>query len=383
MSNRKATADPFKRRTTRHRGVTYRERADGSRTYSVYSQGRYITVAGGEQDALAFQAELRAKRARGEQVARPSKLTFAEVAEQWFTSKHRLRAWTRKNYRASLDRVLLPRFGAMRVAAITVEDVAALIRDLDKQGLATAYIENHLKPLTGTLSFAVRRRLIAANPCTLLTRDDRPERRERKTDHVWNDEEIEALISAAEQLSGQPASRYNYAPLLRMACFTGLRLGELLGLRWQDVDFQEGVLHVRRQYTRLGEYSPPKTKAALRRIPLPPDMVQFVRELRVRSQHSQDEHPVFASASGRPLSHRNATRRGFEKAAQHAGIEGVSFHSMRHAFASRMIDRGISSTVLAALMGHESSTITERRYIHLFDRQRTDDAVRQAMAATT
>ena len=55
-------------------------------------------------------------------------------------------------------------------------------------------------------------------------------------------------------------------------------------------------------------------------------------------------------------------------------------HSMRHAFASRMIDRGISSTVLAALMGHESSTITERRYIHLFDRQRTDDAVRQAMA---
>ena len=54
---------------------------------------------------------------------------------------------------------------------------------------------------------------------------------------------------------------------------------------------------------------------------------------------------------------------------------------MRHAFASRMIDRGISSTVLAALMGHESSTITERRYVHLFDRQRTDEAVRQAMAS--
>ena len=56
-----------------------------------------------------------------------------------------------------------------------------------------------------------------------------------------------------------------------------------------------------------------------------------------------------------------------------------TFHSMRHAFASRMMARGISSTVLAALMGHESSTITERRYVHVFDRQRTDDAVRQAM----
>ena len=79
--------------------------------------------------------------------------------------------------------------------------------------------------------------------------------------------------------------------------------------------------------------------------------------------------------------HRNATGRGFEPAVARAGIDGVSFHSMRHAFASRMIARGISSTVLAALMGHESSTITERRYIHLFDRQRTDEAVRLAMSA--
>ena len=77
----------------------------------------------------------------------------------------------------------------------------------------------------------------------------------------------------------------------------------------------------------------------------------------------------------------NVTRRGFEAAASEAGIEGVTFHSMRHAFASRMIDRGISSTVLAAVMGHESSTITERRYIHLFDQQRTDEAVRQAMSS--
>ena len=89
---------------------------------------------------------------------------------------------------------------------------------------------------------------------------------------------------------------------------------------------------------------------------------------------------MFAARNGKPLKHRNATRRGFEAAAKEAGIEAVSFHSMRHAFASRMIDRGISSTVLAALMGHESSAITERRYVHLFDRQRTDDAVRAAMA---
>jgi integrase len=130
---------------------------------------------------------------------------------------------------------------------------------------------------------------------------------------------------------------------------------------------QEGVLHVRRQHTRLREYAPPKTKAALRRIPPSAEMTREPAALRLRSRYSHDDDPVLAARNGRPLMHRNATRRGFELAAAKGGIEGVSFHSMRHAFASRMIDRGISSTILAALMGHESSTITEKRYVHLLD----------------
>jgi integrase len=187
---------------------------------------------------------------------------------------------------------------------------------------------------------------------------------ERRQDHVWSDAEIEALIHAAEQL--------------RTALFIGLRLGEQLGLQWQDVDLHEGVLHVRRQHTRLGQYAAPKTKAAVRRIPLSEEMTRELAALKLRSRHSAHGDPVFAARNGKPLKHRNATRRAFEAAAKKAGIDGVTFHSMRHAFASRMIDRGISSTVLAALMGHESSTITERRYVHLFDRQRTDEAVRRA-----
>jgi integrase len=151
------------------------------------------------------------------------------------------------------------------------------------------------------------------------------------------------------------------------------------GARYIDLD--EGVLYVRRQWTRTQEYATPKTDAGLRRIPLSDEMVKFLCEFKMRSRQSGDETClVFPSRNGKPLGHRNVTRRGFEPAAEHVGIKGVSFHSMRHAFASRMIDRGISSTVLASLMGHESSAITERRYIHLFDRQRTDDAVRQAMA---
>jgi integrase len=308
------------------------------------------------------------------------------VAEQWLESKRHLRPWTRKNYRAALDLVLIPHFGSMKLAAITPEHVAALIRDLEREGpsgkpLSSSMIENYLRPLSGTMAFAMRRGLIGVNPCSLLTSDDRPRRRERRQDHVWSDEEIEALIEASERLAHQPASRYDYAPLLRTALFTGLRLGELLGLTWSDIDLHGGVLYVRRQWTRMHEYAPPKSKAAIRRIQLSDEMTKYLAALKLRSRHSAEDDPVFAARNGKPLGHRNATRRGFEAAAAEAGIEGVTFHSMRHAFASRMIDRGISSTVLAALMGHESSTITERRYVHLSDRQRTDEAVRQAMAS--
>jgi integrase len=385
MPTKNATRSyPSRRVPTRHRGISYRRRAAGTRAYTVFFKGRYLGVDGGEQDALAKQAELRGKAARGRRPVTSTRATFGEVAEQWFASKRHLRPWTRKNYRAALDLVLIPRFGSMRLTALTPEHIAKLIRELEREGpsgrpLSSSMIDGYLRPL-GTMAFAIRRGLITVNPYSQLTSDDRPHRRARLQDHVWSDAEIDALLCEARELAAQPASRYDYTPLLCTALFTGLRLGELLGLQWQDVDLPEGVLNVRRQYTRLREYAPPKTKAAVRRIPLSAEMTRQLAELKLRSRYSADDDPVFAARNGKPLMHRNATRRGFELAAARAGIEEVTFHSMRHAFASRMIARGISSTVLAALMGHESSTITERRYIHLFDRQRTDEAVRQAMS---
>lgn len=117
-----------------------------------------------------------------------------------------------------------------------------------------------------------------------------------------------------------------------------------------------------------------------RRVALSRDVVAYLRDLRIRSTHSQGGHPIFASRSGKPLSHRNATRRGFEPAAKRAGINGVTFHDMRHAFASRMISRGVDPVALAKLLGHQDARVTLARYTHEFDRVRTDDLVREAMA---
>jgi Phage integrase, N-terminal SAM-like domain len=167
------TGDQWKRRKTRHRGVTYRERVGGERTYYVFAGGRHVAVDGGEREALAKQAELRGRVARGERVA-TSGVRFGTVAEQWYASKRKLRDRSRANYRAALDNVLLPRFGHLRLAAITPDAVAALIRELEANGLAGSTIQNTLKPLTGTFKFAARRGLVTQNPVAVLTPDERP-----------------------------------------------------------------------------------------------------------------------------------------------------------------------------------------------------------------
>src|SRR5205823_1824757 len=105
------SADPQKRNKTRHRGISYRERADGSRSYAVYSDGKYVAVQGGEREALAVQADLRGRRARGERVVVNDRTKLAQLAEEWFESKSvRLRPRTATDYRAALDLVLIPRF---------------------------------------------------------------------------------------------------------------------------------------------------------------------------------------------------------------------------------------------------------------------------------
>ena len=376
------TADRHTYLKTRHRGLSYRLLADGSKRFYGYvpSKGRVQLRAATERHAVAEYGDLRGKVARGEQVA-PANVKFGQVADQWFDSKHRLRPWTRKLYRGALDNELLPRFGHLRLGQIDAERVARFVRELEARGLSSSTISNYLLPLSGTFAFAIRRGLAGINPCSLLTTDDRPARRERRKAYEWSDDEIDALLDASEQLARQPESRFDYSPLLRTAVYTGLRLGELLGLQWSNIDLDEGVLNVRQQFTRTGELAEPKTPKAIRRVPLAPDMVKFLRAHKLRSKFSQDDDFVFASRTGGALSHRNVQRRGFDLARDLVEIDrSVTFHHLRHAFASYAAHRGVPVTVLSEVMGHTHVGVTQRVYLHLYGRAQAEDAFRAAMA---
>lgn len=392
-------ADPTIRTKTRYRGVSYRERADGARSYAVFFKGKYIAqdAAGNrltsEGAALERQAELRGAKRRGEKPIVATKTTFGELAEQWLEGKSRnLRERTTAYYRDALDRVLLPRFGGRRVASISADDIATLIRDLESEGLhaidpsrkeralGRSSIENYLKPMQGTMALAVRRRLITSNPFDQLTSDDRPKREAKREAHHWSDDELAALLEGARTVAAKQESRYDYTPLLKLTSELGLRCGEVLGLRWEDFDEKDGYLHVRRQWLRSGEYGDTKTRAGVRSIPLSADQVEALKELRKASTHAFPLSPIFASRAGTPLGHRNVTRRGFEAARDEANLDKeLTFHDLRHAAASRMIDSGLDPVTVAGVLGHENANITLGIYAARFNRQSKDEAVRAAL----
>ncbi|MEP6893253.1 MAG: tyrosine-type recombinase/integrase [Gaiellaceae bacterium] len=130
---------------------------------------------------------------------------------------------------------------------------------------------------------------------------------------------------------------------------------------------------------RSNEYGPTKTPAGVRRILLPKELAQFFSSLRSSSAPTQRTPRI--RVQGRDAARaRNVSRRGFEPAIKRVKIENVTFHDMRHGFASRMIARGIEPVTLAKLMGHEDIRETLNIYADLWDRVRTDETVRQAMA---
>ena len=190
----------------------------------------------------------------------------------------------------------------------------------------------------------------------------------------------EALLGSSELIARQPEARYDYSLVLQAAVRFGLRLGELLGLDWGDVDLKGRVLHVRRQWTKYGELTPPKTKRGKRRVPLTDDDVSFLRGLRSDKIRQADE-PVFLSRTGTRLSHRNVQRRGFEAARDLAELpETLTFHDLRHAFASIAYSLGVTLMMLSEVMGHSHVGVTQKVYIHLYGREEAEDAYRKAMS---
>jgi integrase len=295
-------------------------------------------------------------------------------------------------YRQYSCAYLEPRFGRLPIQRVSAEHVARLLSDLrgtkskrTKRPLAAWTVKGIYNLLGSIFNHALTRGLIVETPLKRLAKTERPKVRKASKPRVLSHDEIRRLLENALA---------SYKPLLATAVFSGMRLSELLGLRWQDVSFEDGLIRVRHQLSRASRTQPArllplKTDAGARDIVLLPQLAELLRGHHVAELvkgSGQPHHFVFTTEIGTPFYGRNVSARGLDKAADRAKINGdgrqrLSMHDLRHTFASHLIlDLKLDVVTVSRQLGHARPSITSDVYSHLFDEARHAEDIRKRMA---
>ena len=327
------------------------------------------------------QAEVKEKlrQAIGEtqalDVTKAGKYTVGEWMEVWFQdyAKIKVRPSSHQTYQGYIHNHIRPNIGDIPLEKLTSLDLQKLYKKLlttgrvdrleakrQPKGLSAKTVRNIHQILSSALKLAQEQRLILTNPaegCAL----PRVEHQEMKT-----------LTTVQLASFFREARESGVSELYYLELATGLRRGELLGLKWEDVDLERGDLRVRRQVSRInGEVveAPLKTKNAYRTLPLAEDTVSVLREQRRKVGNSPW---VFPSPNGGPIS-PDSVLHMLHRVLKRAGLPKVRFHDLRHTFATLALQNGVDVKTVSGMLGHFSAGFTLDTYAHI-----TSAAQRQA-----
>lgn len=297
-----------------------------------------------------------------------SKLTVKAFLEEWLeqTVKRKNRVRTYDKYAQDIEHHLVPALGHHQLAKLTPSHVQALLNQLEDAGLSHRSIRNVRAVLRCALNQALRFGYVTRNVAALV---DVPG---SVTFQPVTIDEAQArrLIEATRE--------HRFEVLFRFALGLGLRKGEILGLRWEDVDLAAATMRItgslQRQRGRL-ERSATKTDASVRTIALPPMLLAMLRKHRERQEQLRsvarrwtDSGLVFTSSVGTAIEPSDLSRE-FKKVLKRAGLpENLRFHDLRHACATLLIVMGVHPRVVMEILGHSQIGTTMNIYAHVLPR---------------
>jgi len=291
--------------------------------------------------------------------------TVSDACDEWLRhAEHErgVKPSTLKEYRSVVEAHLRPTFGARRVEDVTTREVEAWrATRIGEQRLSRRTISKHITILHGVFERARRVHGLQANPADV---ERHPDRYSGSFD-FYSPQEVMALVRAA-------ASEQDAAIFLT-AAFTGLRRGELVALRWRDVDFTGEAIRVRASVTH-GALTTPKS-GKVRTVPMVDEVAKTLAKLATREHATGDDDLVFPGERGEHLD-GSALRRRYTSALKRAGLRALRFHDLRHTFGSLAINT-LSIVEEKEAMGH-ADIDTTMRYLH--HKSRADGARRLAGA---
>ena len=335
----------------------------------------YKNVLGRSQAEVKEKLKQAIGEAQALDITKAGKYTVGEWMEVWFQdyAKIKVRPSSHQTYQGYIHNHIRPNIGDIPLEKLTSLDLQKLYKKLLAQGrvdrleakgqpkgLSAKTVRNIHQILSSALKLAQEQRLILTNPaegCAL----PRVEHQEMKT-----------LTTVQLASFFREARESGVFELYYLELATGLRRGELLGLKWEDIDLDRGDLRVRRQVSRInGEVveAPLKTKNAYRTLPLAEDTVSVLKEQRRKVGNSPW---VFPSPNGGPIS-PDSVLHMLHRVLKRAGLPKVRFHDLRHTFATLALQNGVDVKTVSGMLGHFSAGFTLDTYAHI-----TSAAQRQA-----
>ena len=337
-----------KRKDGRYVGKFIAEYADNGKAQYHYVYGKTYEEA---ESKVLIGREIATRFLSGRYI------TVSNVYVEWLNAVvNRVKESTLANYRNKFEKHILPEFGDIPCADLTAGRINAFINKKLADGLSASYVRDIFTVFKTMLKYAQEEygfRLSLKN--VVLPKA------ERKQVEKISDTEQKRLVSYLK------ANMSLTAFGILLSLFMGLRIGEICGLKWEDVDFRNKILHIRRTVQRISSangnrktkivISAPKSATSFREIAIPDMLMEYFEMFRDEADH------FILSGTYKPVEPRTIQYR-YKKILQSAEVENYNYHKLRHTFATNSAEKGFNVKALSAVLGHSSVTLTLNRYIH-------------------
>ena len=366
---------------TKTTGIYFSQNARGVKTFEsryVNSAGRRVYEAVGTFEAAkARLAEMTHRVNRGE-VAANTSVTLNDVLDGWRTWRS-LKPRSEQTYDDHVRIHIAPRFGRVRVRDITRADVRGWLNAMKRMDGRSGPISEGTKmivcsTLSSILDYCVDAEIVGVNQCRTLGKA-KP-RQEKIEARILGAVELDALLAACERFTW-------LREIILLTLYGALRLGEVCGLEWQDIDFEAGRITVRQQVGKDGRIGTPKG-GKVETIPMSPQARRLLASLKIAAADKSGGAPVVTNTLGGHRGPRDV-QRAFDKARRYAGLtdepRSLRFHDLRHTSISMLANVPAADIVQVQAFARHANMQTTLGYVHKIEKPEWTDAVGSAFEA--
>lgn len=279
------------------------------------------------------------------------RITLAEFLAKFLedTAKHTLKPKTYSTYKWLIEKHVIPEIGRIKLASLKPHHLQKLYGDKIDSGLSKKTVLHIHSVIRRALNEAIKWGLINNNPCSAVT----PPRAEKSIPEVWSIEQAQEFLQAVRE--------HRWYTIYLIALTTGARRGEILGLEWENIDFDRKTVSIQKTVSEISGkpvIGKPKTKRSRRKISLPDIVIDALKELGGGTGF------VFTTSNNTPITPRNLLRH-YYSVLDELDIPRIRFHDLRHTAATILLTKDVHPKKVQELLGHSSITLTLDTYSHV------------------